>query len=252
MTIFQNYKLRFNLTNYNQQNFSNLQSFYSIELDSTEIENYYVMQLDSPIILIYDKLWNLKNYFSLNGKRTFTFNFYNYLYVSAANWGILKYDKYFNLIKSNSRSLWYRGIYYNYTNGLINVASYDTKIGVDIFDQNLTLVGNISTSGINPYSLTEYNGMLVVSDFKSGKITFFKNSTRVKTVNTLCTNVFTILIDSLNNYMSLLCKPNIYLYHINGSFTGIVLTTCSSPSFMKFDSFGRLIVTCSSEIDILY
>ena len=48
-------------------------------------------------------------------------------------------------------------------------------------------------------------------------------------------------------------SPNaVYIYHTNGTYTGKNITTYNSPMFINFDTKGRLIIICDSQINILY
>jgi hypothetical protein len=76
---------------------------------------------------------------------------------------IQKRDQNLNLIKqfNNTGVQYYRGIYYNETNDLI-YAGTQSNNRIDIFNQNLTLVGNIGTNGLSPFSIAEYDNKMYV------------------------------------------------------------------------------------------
>ena len=56
--------------------------------------------------------------------------------------------------------------------------------------------------------------------------------------------------------MLILCDTSVYVYHTNGTNTGIKMSVCTNLGgqayYMNFDSKDRLIITCQSGISIYY
>jgi hypothetical protein len=180
----------------------------------------------------------------------------NYYFCFLANNKIFKFDKYLNLTKSISVTTNYRGIYYNVTNELIYVANIYLNKRIDIYSTNLSFVDYISTPFYTPWFITEYNGMLIVSDQSGKNIYFYQNNILIMNLTTICDvtgRVTSILFDNYN-HMAILCfsPAYIYLYYTNGTYVGLSIPTCFQPYYMNFDSKGRLITTCQSEINIFY
>ncbi len=172
------------------------------------------------------------------------------LYITG-NGNIQKRDQNLNLIKeSNYTGVNYRGIYYNKTNDLIYAGTQSKRI--DIFNRDLTLVGNISTPGYGPQSIAGYDNKMYVGTMES-TILVIENGVIIRSFTTVCSFITSILIDVYGN-MLVLSSINtfVYLYHTNGTYLGKTMSTSSSPWFINFDSKERLIITSQYDIKIYY
>lgn len=145
-----------------------------------------------------------------------------------------------------------RGIYFNSFNRYIYVAWVFDQSVMEL-DENLTL-NRILPTDYKPSFITGYNGQMVVGDNDNGNVYFYQNYSITQTISTLCIDrVSSILFDAYN-HMLVLCENNNYLYihHLNGSFTGISISTCFFSFSINFDSKDRLVVTCMNQINIYY
>jgi hypothetical protein len=248
MNLFQTYQLRQTIKN----NTNFVHSFLSIVEMNPPL--YYVMNYNQKNILVYNETWDYQTTFTLNNNSfypSYSININGTIYISGSS-GIHKYDKYINLTKTVRFLVSYRGIYYNPSNQLI----YSTILGsnvIKIFDQDLNLNSTINTSQ-NPWFLTGYNDKLVVGDLYDGKVYFYQNNSMIQSISTQCTaRVSSVLFDSYN-HMLVLCETSskAFIYHLNGSFTGINFYTCKQPTFFNFDSKHRLVIICAFQIDIYY
>ena len=96
--------------------------------------------------------------------------------------------------------------------------------------------------------------MIITDKSSSGNIYFYQNNVIIRTITTLCgSSVSSILFDYFD-HMIVLCKSDIYLYHTNGTYTGIhkLINVCTGSVYINFDSKNRLVVTCSGEINLYY
>ena len=173
------------------------------------------------------------------------------IYLSSASFLIQKHNKYLNESIQSNRTGYYSGLYFNASSDLICATSNQS---VSIFDQNLSFVESFRVA-LNPWFITEYKGMLVITDISTGYISHYKHNVLVETIYTECPDHITsILFDDYNHMMVLCYQPSkLYIYHTNGTYIGIGYQTCfNSPLYMNFDSKGRLVITCNSNIDIYY
>jgi hypothetical protein len=202
---------------------------------------------------MFDEYWQYQNDITIT-KFAHAITIDKQLYITGDG-NIQKRDQNLNLIKQfnnlNNPGINYRGIYYNRTNDLIYVGTYANQ-SIDIFNQNLTLVGNISTPGYGPYSIAEYDNKMYVGTF-NGSILVIENGVIIRSFTTVCGSITSILIDIYGNILVLSRYSNfVYLYHKNGTNLGKSMSTSSSPMFINFDSKGRLIITSKYDIKIYY
>jgi hypothetical protein len=247
MNLFQTYQWRQAISN----NIGFAHSFVAIVEMNAPL--YYVMNYNQLNILVYNENWGYQRTFKINNSfsPTYSININGIIYI-AGSFGIQKYDKYLNLTKGVLVFGYERGIYYNPSNQLIFVASHSSNI-IKIFDQDLNLISNISTSQ-RPWFLTGYNDKLVVGDDIDGKVYFYQNNSMIQSISTQCTaRVSSVLFDDYN-HMLVLCETTsrVFIYHLNGSFIGTLFLTCNQPTFLNFDTKNRLIITCKNQIDIYY
>ena len=179
------------------------------------------------------------------------------IYV-ACDWVIYKYDKQMNKIGeiwTNQLSC-HRGIYFNSTDSFI----YEIEVTVNstnrinILNESLSLVNSFNIA-FESHFMIEYDGMMLITDYYTGNIYFYKNNVLVRNMTTLCnSSVNSILFDDYNHMMVLCYQPAyVYIYHVNGTYTGIGFQVCnSSANYMNFDSKGRLVVLCQYEIAVYF
>ena len=248
--MLQNYKLRHSIKNYNGQYLNAILSFVSASDGKTGL--YYLLIYYQYKILVYNEHWEYQRNLTVSDYPNYLLYANNSTYISIGLGVIRKYDKYLNEYIQINRTGYYRGFYFNATNGFIYAANSNNQIS--IFDQNLTFVRSLSTF-FSPHIITDYNGMLVVTDYYSGNISFYQDSVLIQTISTYCQGrVNSILFDDYNHMMLLCIEPSIiYIYHTNGTYIGIGFQTSDClPRCMNFDSNDRLIITCTNNIGIYY
>jgi hypothetical protein len=177
------------------------------------------------------------------------------IYV-AANDVIFKYDNYLNLTKQLNSPGSNRGIFLNPSNQKIYVTFDDGTNKINIFDKDLNLNNTLNTAYI-PFFITGYKDKMIVTD-TNGNIYFYQNDSIIQTVQTQCTDsrIYSVLFDNYN-HMLILCPTQsyMYIYHLNGSYTGLNMSTCGTNTnswFVNFDSKDRLVVLCDNLIEIYY
>ncbi len=108
----------------------------------------------------------------------------------------------------------------------------------------MNLNNTLNTAYI-PFFITGYKDKMIVTD-DNRNIYFYQNDSIIQTVQTKCTGsrIYSVLFDNYN-HMLILCYTQSYMYinHVNGSYTGLSLSTCNSPTFINFDLNDRLVVT---------
>ena len=248
--MLQNYKLRHSIENYNGQSLNPIPSFALANDGETGL--YYLLIYNQLKILVYNEHWEYQRNLTLSENPLYSLYANNSTYISLSGGVIRKYDKYLNEYIQTNETGYYRGLYFNATNGLIYAANSNNQIS--IFDQNLSFVRSFSIF-FSPHIITDYNRMLVVTDYFSGNISFYQDSVLIQTISTYCQNrVNSILFDDYNHMMVLCIDPSIiYIYHTNGTYIGIGFQTSDClPRCMNFDSNDRLIITCTNNIGIYY
>ena len=216
--------------------------------------SYYVFDYNTRNVIIFNEFWEYQRTITLLSNPKYSVYANDEIYVSYYTL-VGKYDKDLNfLFQSNAYGSNYNGIYLNESNGLLYAASTD-NLKIDIFNKNLSYSNSINTT-FKPWSIAEYNDMIAVSDYSTGNINFFKNNIHTSNVSTSCHGIVTSILFDKYDHMIVLCYSPSYLYihHTNGTFTGTVVSVCSSssPMFMNFDSKHRLVVVCLTNITIFY
>ena len=241
--MFQQYKLRQTITTYDGQSFFLIQNFLSVDA------MYYVFQYHGSIVIVYNEHWEYQRSVLLPQAPTSSILANGQIYTSNSN--IIKYDKYLNITAHSNDFSGYRGLYFNSTNGLIYSGDC-SRNKIKIFNQSLSLVNSFNITFL-PCSITEHNQMIVITDQTSGFINFYQNNIFITKILTQCGSVKSVLFDDYN-HMIVLCETSyVYIYHTNGSYTGISIKGCSSYAYyMNFDSKDRLVLICSNDIDIYY
>ncbi len=215
--------------------------------------SYYVMDSSAG------RVYNLNDDWSYVSYKDFTnpahmITIENSIYMTG-NTNIWKLDKDLNiLIQYNSiGGTSYRGIYYNSSICFIYVAPSNLQ-EIHVFDINLLFNHSISVAPHKPYSITEYNNNMYIGT---------ENSTIVIIQNEVITNQFngcngafvelnSILFDKYG-YMATICSypTNIlYLFNIDGTYTGTSLPTPVKPRYIGFDSTGRFVLISKSQVII--
>jgi hypothetical protein len=220
----------------------------------TKVENnvtlYYAMDYGAKNIVRFNENWEYLSIKAIAG--CFIKLVENEFFLSSDS-GILKTDKDLNIIKTFSSGTIYRGLYYNESSKKIFGVKRDANL-IEILNQNLTLLDSISTGSYIPFGLNEYKNELFVGTM-TGQILVIQNKTITKVYNTLCSGDRTtsFLFDN-NGYMSVQCAGGTasHIYHINGTYMNISLSTATANYGMKIDSKGRLIATSANELNIFY
>ena len=248
--MFQIYKLRQTSLNYDDP-----YSFLSINYANTT--KYYVFEYLAINILVYNEYWEYQEKIWIGKNPTYSIFANDQIYV-ACDWVIYKYDKQMNKtgeVWTNQLSC-HRGIYFNSTDSFI----YEIEIivnstsKINILNQSLSFVNSFNIS-FDSHFMIEYDGMMLITDYDTGSIYFYKNNVLVRNMTTLCnSSVNSILFDDYNQMMVLCYRPAyVYIYHVNGTYTGIGFQVCSSDAnFMNFDSNDRLVVLCQNEINMYF
>ena len=206
-------------------------------------------------LYVYNEYWENQRTIPVSISPSYSLNLNGVIYI-ATNDLIYKYDKYLNLTKHVSSVGCNRGIYYNPSNKLIYVTRTDA-MAINVFDQDLNFKSSITTN-YGPYlHISGYNGMMVVTDINNPNVYFYQNNSIIQNVTTQCTSrVNSILFDNYNHMLVLCQSPSyMYVHHLNGSYTGLSMSTCNSSSnswFVNFDSKDRLVITCQNQTEIYY
>ena len=138
------------------------------------------------------------------------------LFISRYN-GLTELDENLNHVNSVSVPGNNYGLYFNSTSVQLLVASGSYAI-INVFNLNLTLIGNITVPYKNNYIL-EYNGLLYVSS-QSSYVMVFENQIFNHSFSTFCDSIRNFAIDQ-NGILAISCSNGlIYLYNNNGSYKG--------------------------------
>ena len=201
------------------------------------------MQNGNSRIIKFDKDWNyIKNLriTSVTFMISLVDNNVKRIFVSAQN-SLSEIDENFDLAKTVFVIGLNYGLYFNSNTNQLLVASGTYAI-INVFDLNLTLIGNITVPFSNNYIL-EYNGILYVSS-TSSEMMLLQNQTYLHSFKTLCSQIRTFSIDQ-NGVLAINCYDNyIYLYNSTGNYTG---QSWNSPTYnpfsISFDAIGNLIIS---------
>ena len=181
-----------------------------------------------------------------NGTRIF--------YLASGN-GIYKLDSNFNIIGAYNYNLKYFSVicFNPATNHVLAISNSFT--GVFIFDQNLSLIKyyEFFTNSF-PTDIKVYNGVLYVSS-SNGNIWILKNETVSTNFFTMCTNIYSILIDPFG-FIAVECSTfEIYVYSTNGSYTSVswmnLLNLVQAPLDIDFDSNGNIAVSGTNGVYLI-
>jgi hypothetical protein len=208
---------------------------------------YYVCDVNNGKIVTYNENWEYQSI------KTFTQPAYmkqvdTDLYISTGT-AIIKTDKNLSVLASFTMSSTNRGIQYDeQTDTILTVIS---SSHINIFDRNLTLLGNITTYPDTPYNLEYHNGFFFIGT-TTNKVLKMQNKTIISSFITKCTGVITsVLVDDFG-YIAVSCYTNnmVYLYNTNGSYMNKSISTPNCPMDIKIDSKGRFIIASNPQINI--
>jgi hypothetical protein len=222
--------------------FNNLYDAFSFGMVCNSNISFYVMQYGYSRIIKFDKDWNFIKYSSISSRFMITLvdNNVKRLFISRYN-GLTEIDENLNQVKSVIVSGRNYGLYFNSTSVQLLVASGSYEI-INIFNLNLTLIGNITVPYRNKYIL-DYNEILYVSS-SSSYMMVLENQIYHHSFSTLCT-VQNFAIDQ-NGILAISCSYDniIYLYSTKGAYTG---QTWPSPvnnlNSIRFDNNGNLVIS---------
>ena len=252
LDVVKKYTLRSKITSLNGSLFNGLFGFGMLESVST---SFYIVDHTNDTVFKLDDTWA---YVGRNSfyKPTWVIVVSSSLYISGDS-NIYKVDNNLNVLKQYNASItipFYRGIYYDPADYLIYAASPSLH-AIHVFDLNLSLNGNISTSTYEPRSIVGYNSKLYVGT-TVGTILLILNRAIINSFDGCLGNstvVTSILFDQFG-YMATICNSynRMYLYHSNGTYVGKSLATVTSPYVSKFDSIGRFIIVSWYQISFYY
>ncbi len=204
--------------------------------------SYYVMQNGFSRIIKFDNEWNFIKYSSISNNFMISLvdNNINRLFISSFS-GMSEIDENLNLVKSVPVTGYNFGLYFNSTSAELLVSSGLYAI-INVFNLNLTLIGNITVPYTNKYIL-EYNGLLYVSS-ESSYMMVLENQIFHHSFSTLCYYIQNFAIDQ-NGILAISCYTGaIYLYITNGTYTG---QSWQSPIYnlmsISFDINGNLVIS---------
>jgi hypothetical protein len=205
--------------------------------------SFYVMQYGNGRIIKFDKDLNLIKYSSISNYFMITLvdNNVKRLFISRYN-GLTEIDENLNHVNSVSVPGNNYGLYFNSTSVQLLVASGSYAI-INVFNLNLTLIGNITVPHTNKYIL-EYNGLLYISS-ESSYMMVLENQIFHHSFSTFCDSIRNFAIDQ-NGILAISCSYNniFYLYNNNGSFKGQSWQSpVYYPNSINFDSNGNLVIS---------
>lgn len=139
-------------------------------------------------------------------------------------------------------------VYDQNSNLIIAIDTSDNTL--KYFDRNLNFKNSTQIGNYVLKSLVLYNQKMYIGTFDN-KILVVQNGIVITTYNIPCVNpngmsgISSILIDSYS-YMAVGCydDPNVYLYHTNGTYTGLSLSSAQSQllNTLRFDRTGKLLL----------
>jgi hypothetical protein len=205
--------------------------------------SYYVMNYNYHMIIKFDKDWNFIKHSSISSNHfmiTIVDNNVRRLFISRNN-KITETDENLNQLKSVSVTGWNYGLYFNRTSVQLLVASGSYAI-INVFNLNLTIIGNITVPYTNNYIL-EYNGLLYVSS-RLSYMMVLENQIFHHSFSTLCSIIQNFAIDQ-KGILAISCYTGIiYLYTANGTYTGQSWQSpANSLESINFDSNGNLVIS---------
>ena len=211
----------------------------------TSKTSYFITNHYLGRIYLFDENWNFAALTESQSfpNAAFMMTINGSFFIKGDAW-IWKTDLLFTILHQFSPSVapGYRGSYYNCTNNILYVAGYKLN-SIQLFDLNLTSIGEISTNSFYTYSVSAYENEMFVGT-TNGKILVILNNIITNTFsgcNGNSVQLLMFLIDEFDNMMTSCDNQNLYLYNINGSYTNKQITPPSSASFIGFDSKLRFL-----------
>jgi hypothetical protein len=252
LSVFNNYTPSKTLNSSGSSNFQALHGFGMIF--STANNTYYVVDYHGNRIFILNDNWEYINSITSFDKPTCMIVVNNSIYISGDR-NVWKTDIHLLVISqynATNITLYYRGIYVDSVKSLVYVVVSELP-RIDVFDSNLSLNDSISISD-NPWSITAYNNQLIVGT-SNGKILTIVNKTTINTFNGCNGNTvaLTSIIFDDYGYMATCCDSSVnqvFLYYLNGTFTGKNISTPSRPFKIGFDSKNIFYILSLTEISL--
>ena len=252
--MFSNSTVKSTINQLNGNSFDDLAGFgiYS----SSNTVYYYLMHYGADKIYILNDEWKFVSFKTFSGPANMI-SIGNSLYMTGS-YNVWKVDQDLNILieynPGDNRPYYpgYRGISYNPSNGLINVASFYFN-EIKVFNLDLTLIRRFSTSPYFPWSIAESSNQLYVGT-EGGIIIVYQNEIRVNKFYGCdgSNDYMTSILFDQNGYMAAICdySHKVYLFTSNVSFTGNRIITPNVPSYIGFDSKGRFILVLVRQIII--
>ena len=258
MDVFQNYKLRSNITTYSFPK-KKLNYMYGLGMvidSSYSSSKYYALSFGNSKITVFDENWDYLEWKEYSNP--FSMIVVNDTFYISSLECIFKTDKYLNLIqKYNVTGFAFSSLYFNSTNNLIYVLSSLENLIYMYTSDLANVVDIISTSPYLPWSMHAYNDRLYVGT-DNGTVIVIVDKVIIQTIQ-VCgssedSNLISFILFDDNDYMVPVCfRSNILnLYHANGTFTGTNFTSPTLLTSINFDAKGRFIFTSLYQISIYY
>ncbi len=254
--VFQNYKISKTITTYPNGGFRHITGFATV-CDSSGNYNYVVDNefcFDSNFgrIIMFDDDWNYLNFININypvSMISFRKND-TIILVITSRYGIYSYDKNMNIINSyNNFSIQYSKMYYNSSIDQLYVLSYAYS-RIDVYNHALGFIKSIQLP-YRPNDIDAINGSIYVVTESSSLIYVIQNDIINKTIATTHTWIYSILVDNYGQFSILEYYRNIYVYYVNGSYSGVSWNILPDVIEMSFDSHGDLVLVTSNGLFIM-
>jgi hypothetical protein len=221
---------------------------------------YYVINGIQNTTYVFDEDWNYVSEKTSLFHPNYMITIDNYFYITGLN-SIWKTDQQLNVLlvfdgyNPTGQAPWYNGLCYNSTKSLIYVASFTLQV-IHVFNLNLTINYNITTSQYQPWSINENNNQLYVGT-RSGLMLVIVNKYIIKLFNA-CNDpnqlTYFMIFDEYDNMATSCSSGNLYLYHTNGTYLNKTISKVinSTPLFIGFDSKSRLVLIFYQSQIVLY
>lgn len=246
--VFQNYKLRKNITSFSTIQFQQATAFSFV----CKLNRYLVLDYNNSKIISYDQNFTYRHASSSINKPQFITTVKNSnsfeLFISSGTNGVFKLNSSLSVNYSFFRWITaYGGIYYNHTGDYILACSTSNNMIEILRRDDLTFIKYISTSPFPPTDIREYNGTLYVSTSNSN-ILAIQNEKISFNFTTICNSITSLSIDKLGN-IAVVCSPYIYLYSTNGSYLNLSwISPIENITSIGFDGFGNFILIAYSGV----
>lgn len=217
--------------------------------DDKNTTTNYVIDPVKGIVIAFNESWQYlfsKPFASVNNM----INVNKTLYITGKS-NVFKTDYYLNTSFTYNGND-YGGIYHNSSNSTLYIVSCAQQT-IFTFSLALSVVDSISTAPHYPYGIQVNNSKIYVST-TDGLVVVIENRVILQTFqacNNISSPIYSILIDPFG-YIATACSScnATYLYHINGTFTGLSMKASGSPHFISFDSKREFVVLTPDQINI--